>query len=299
LGSVSDDVWLVGDRGTIVHCDGASCGAPNGPIAADMSAIWAASADEAWAVGAKGTLVHRTAAGWSAVASPTKVDLTAVWGSGADDVWFGGFQVLLHWDGSALSAMQGLPQGASALHGTGAADVWAISASSPVHWDGKGFQPSNQVASQGIFAAGPSDVWVGAFADSTTMGHLDAQGWSKSTAKACLSLSGTGSKDVWCAGGINLRSSVSHWDGAAWTVVPTSAGADLLAVASSGAAAIWYVGQAGVLGSCTPLACTGYDLNGQPSKRSFVVDDLTGVASAGGALYAVGKRGVILHRRAR
>ncbi len=298
-GASPDDVWLVGDRGTIVHCDGDSCGAPNGPITADLSAVWAASADEAWAVGTKGTIVHRTAAGWSAVESPTEVNLQAVWGRAADDVWFGGYQVLLHWDGQSLSEVPGLPNGASAIHGVAADDVWAISASSPAHWDGKTFTVSSETVSQSIFAAGPNDVWVSRFDSSTSMGHLDAAGWSKSEGEACLSLSGASATDIWCVGGINLRWVANHWDGAAWTTVATSAGADLAAVASSGANAMWYVGGSGVLGSCTLQACSGYDLNGTPEQRAFLSEDLTGVATAEGEVYAVGRRGVILRRHAK
>jgi hypothetical protein len=81
--------------------------------------------------------------------------------------------------------------------------------------------------------------------------------------------------------------------------VATSAGADLAAVASSGDSAMWYVGRAGVLGSCTPQSCSGYDLNGVTGKRAFVADDLSGVASTEGDVYAVGRRGVILHRHAK
>ena len=296
-GASPSDVWLVGDRGTIVHCNEATCSVPNGVADANLSAVWATSADEAWAVGAGGVILHRSSAGWQAVDSPTETDLTAVWGSAPDDVWFGGYRVLLRWDGAALLPVDGLAAGASALHGRSGDDVWALSANSPVHWDGLTFAPSNQVASSAVFAAAASDVWVGVFQNSSNMGHFEADVWSKSTAPACLSLAGTGPKDVWCAGGINLRSAANHWDGAAWTLVGTSAGADLNAVASSGPGRMWYVGNAGVLGTCTDKTCAGYALNGAPGQRAFVTDALTAVATAGDDVYAVGRRGVILHRR--
>lgn len=296
-GAAPGDVWLVGDRGTIVHCDETTCSKPNGLATENLNAVWSASADEAWAVGAGGVILHRGNAGWRSVASPTKTDLTAVWGSAPNDVWFGGYQVLLRWNGSALSEVDGLPGGASALHGRASDDVWAISDSSPVHWDGKAFVPSNQVASSAIFDAGPADVWVGVFDDSVNMGHLGGQIWAKATAPACSSLSGAGPNDIWCAGGINLKGTANHWDGVAWTLVGTSAGADLNAVASSGVSSMWYVGGSGVLGSCTGSTCSGYALNGPAGKRAFVTESLSAVTSSGDDVYVVGRRGVILHRR--
>jgi len=296
-GASPSDVWLVGDRGTIVHCDETACSPPNGQFTANLSAVWSVSADEAWAVGAGGVILRRSAAGWRSVESPTKTDLTAVWGSGPNDVWFGGYQVLLRWNGSTLSKVDGLPNGAAALHGRATDDLWALSASSPAHWDGKTFAPSNQVASSAIFEAAAGDVWVGVFDNSTNMGHFDGQSWAKVTAPSCVSLSGTGPKDVWCAGGINLKTSANHWDGAAWTSVSTSAGDYLTAVASSGPNAMWYVGGSGVLGSCSGSSCTGYAPNGAPGQRAFVTDSLSGVATFGSDVYVVGRRGVILHRR--
>lgn len=295
-GASAGDVWLVGDRGTLLHCDETTCSPPASVTTADLAAVWATGADEAWAVGSGGVILRRSETGWRSVDSPTTVNLTAVWGSAPNDVWFSGYQILLHWDGTALTPVEGLPNGAAALHGRASDDLWALSASSPVHWDGKAFAPSNQVASYTIFEAAPDDVWVGVFNDSTNMGHFDGQSWVKSSAPACISLSGSGPQDIWCVGGVSLRDSVNHWDGAAWTRIPTGAGADLTAVASSGPNAMWYVGFSGTLGTCTGGTCTGYELNGVAGRRSFVNDHLSAVATSDSHVYAVGRRGVILRR---
>ena len=52
-----DDVWGVGERGRIVHWDGATWAAES-VGSADLAAVWDSDAGERWAVGAQGTVLR-------------------------------------------------------------------------------------------------------------------------------------------------------------------------------------------------------------------------------------------------
>jgi len=64
-GAAPDDVWAVGDSGTILHYDGhdwalASLGNPNGDAPTNLFGIWGSGPSDVWIVG-EGVLLHRSA----------------------------------------------------------------------------------------------------------------------------------------------------------------------------------------------------------------------------------------------
>jgi len=54
---------------------------------ANLSAVWGSGPNDVWAVGDNGTIVRWNGAVWSPVASGTTNDLLGIWGSGPDDIW--------------------------------------------------------------------------------------------------------------------------------------------------------------------------------------------------------------------
>src|ERR1700704_5281182 len=51
------------------------------PAAFALRGAWAASSNDVWAVGDEGTIEHFDGTGWSLIASPVTTSLNAVWGS--------------------------------------------------------------------------------------------------------------------------------------------------------------------------------------------------------------------------
>lgn len=108
-----DDVWMVGNEGTILHYDGAAFHLEASGTTENLWGIWGSSPTDLWAVGGSGfpdavpTLLHRDATGWSTVTLPPLMraevhGLFKVWGSSASDVWVVGQRgTVLHYDGSA------------------------------------------------------------------------------------------------------------------------------------------------------------------------------------------------------
>lgn len=102
-GSSPEDVWAVGDRGTIRH--GAKSAGTwtdvSSPTKSHLRAIWGSGPNDVWAAGDAGALIHYDGTSWQVAsfglpAGETPTDLLGIWGSGADDVWIGGEGMLLH-----------------------------------------------------------------------------------------------------------------------------------------------------------------------------------------------------------
>lgn len=110
-----------------------------------LSAIWGSSANDVWAVGDKGTLRHHVAgdAQWQIVESPTKNALHAVWGTSANDVWaVGDFGTILHFDGTKWTeSTAALPINKKRPHlygvwGSGPGDIWVVGDGIAMHSTG-------------------------------------------------------------------------------------------------------------------------------------------------------------------
>ena len=222
----------------------------------------------------------------NAVAAVDRADIWAVGRTEFED--FSRGALVEHWDGSRWTLVPVAAGPAAELNGVaavGAADVWAVgrvptSAGGQTlveHWDGAGWSrvpsPNADVHNvlRGVDAVSATDVWaVGESVDSFAAGvpptralveHWDGTAWSivpspnvGAEANALVAVAARGAADVWAVGrsvetidGIpTYRTLTMHWDGVAWTIVPSpspgAGDAALSAVAVSGAAAAWTSG---------------------------------------------------------
>ncbi len=104
-GSGPNDVWAVGDYGTIRH---GSAGAElltivESPTTENLRGIWGSGPKDVWAVGEHGTLLHYDGVEWRTATGGfvpgTKPHLYSVWGSGPNDVWAVGSGIVMHYSG--------------------------------------------------------------------------------------------------------------------------------------------------------------------------------------------------------
>ena len=112
-----DDVWVVGNAGTIARYDGTSWERVPTPTDQDLWGIWGSGPDDLYAVGggtlgregaSEPTLLRWDGAAWNLVMLPDldrpSLALFKVWGTGPDDVTVvGQGGVLLRYDGTAWS----------------------------------------------------------------------------------------------------------------------------------------------------------------------------------------------------
>lgn len=236
-----NDVWAVGTAFgaagvtpnlPIYHWNGTTwtiSPTPALPATGVLSSVSASAAAEAWAVGFTTTGYHATqpvalrwdGSSWSPTAVPGAAKLTAVADLGPGNAWavgragrFGPAAVE-HWDGTAWTAVtiphptpagSGLAETLVSITARSATDIWAIGAYSAVtgpdqsfalHYDGTTWtlvpmpaDPSGYrtYVFNSVSAAGPDDVWA------------VGQQVSGSTPLATLT---------------------AHWNGSAWSVVPS------------------------------------------------------------------------------
>jgi hypothetical protein len=110
-GSAVDDVWAVGQGGTILHWRSsgwalASIGAEGGVIN-ELRGIWGSGPKDVWAVGAQGTILHYDGLVWSTSAAGKAYTLNDVWGTSAADIYaVGSGGTILHFDGNFWIAQE-------------------------------------------------------------------------------------------------------------------------------------------------------------------------------------------------
>jgi S-layer homology domain len=239
-----------------------------------------------------------------------------------------------HWDGSVWDIIPGPDPQFAYLKGVTAIavdDVWAVGTyqdsttgqenSLVEHWDGSAwsiipspnFGPGDDNILRGVTAISGSDIWaVGTYYNPTVgqtlVEHWDGSAWSiisspnlGSGDNLLLAVAAVSPSDVWSVGeyyaasGAPTQTLVEHWDGSAWTVVPSpnfgSSYNHLGGVAVSGSE-VWAVGY-----YCNPGIChtlvehwdgSAWNVVPSPSPQGYS-DYLGGVEAVSGSdLWAVG-----------
>ena len=270
--------------------------APSPGQSATLSGVDAVAANDVWAVGYSTvnphdvTLIeHWNGQEWSVIPSPNSGagtnQLAGVAAVAADDVWAVGRYdrgtalwgtLIEHWDGSAWSIVPSPNAAGSNL-------LW------------------------GVTAVAANDAWAVGVADDRTLAlHWDGSAWTivptpnaGSDSNVLLGVTAVAANDVWAVGRYNntglfwLQTLVLHWDGSAWSIVPspnTQYGANVLySVAAVAANDVWAVG----MGNGWPLTehWSGGAWSIVPSPpNGNNQHDLFGVAAASsGDVWAVGR----------
>src|SRR6185312_2508654 len=96
-GSAADDVFAVGENGTILHFDGSAAAPMTSPTNEALVDVWGNSGTDVYAVGLSGTILHYDGAAWSVMPSPVSDGLLGVWSaSSAEAFAVGDAGTILH-----------------------------------------------------------------------------------------------------------------------------------------------------------------------------------------------------------
>jgi hypothetical protein len=236
-----NDVFAVGDAGTIVRRQNNAWTKMTSGTTANLRSVWGAASNDVWAVGEAGTILRFDGTAWAPVAGVTTSDVAAVWGSSASNVWLAATSKMYRWNGSAWSntTVVGSMQG---LSGTGPNDIWlATEGAYAKHYTGTTWATVMPGASSTVFAVlalSASNVWA---STDTQMRSYNGSTWTGfSTSNAVfVSLYGTAAANVWGVGGTKI----GHWTGAAWDVTtPAGVTMSLRGVHGTGTD-VWVVGS--------------------------------------------------------
>lgn len=242
-GTAEDNLWAVGERGTILRRSGGAWVAVMSPTTQALSAIWGAAPDQMWAVGADGVLAGNGAR-WVTLSTGV-TGLSAIAGSGPKDVWAAGNSVLLHFDGLGWSTFS-TSIGGTSLCATGPSDAWLVSASTVRHFDGTSWSPVSLTDQfKGVWASGPKDVWI---AGSKDFYHFDGAGY-KTVSSGVDALTGavwgSGPSDIWARGIKDGQPVNVRWNGTAWTANASDTSQTLRGLFGIKGVGVWGVGTGG------------------------------------------------------
>jgi photosystem II stability/assembly factor-like uncharacterized protein len=106
-GNGEDDVYVVGENGTILHYDGISWSPAESGTTKHLYGISGISEDSVYVVGENGIILNYNGISWSPAESGISETLRGVWGNAADDVFaVGDNGTILHFNGSEWNPME-------------------------------------------------------------------------------------------------------------------------------------------------------------------------------------------------
>jgi hypothetical protein len=264
-GRAANDVWAVGDGGTILHWDG---NAWSSKFASGTSnalfSVWGNSSNDVWSVGAGGTIIHWDGRTWSGSTSGTIRTLRAVWGSSAKDVWaVGDLGTIVRWNGRAWSCTTCpaiiMNRYLFGLWGSSANNVWTVGQDEVqvalFRWNGNSwsemFVPGAATGQTGgVWGSSSDDVWAVGWGNPGIV-HWNGNGWSglisfsiSGAQNALNAVWGTSSKDLWVVGDAGT---VLHGNGSEWSNVSKATPSVLNSVWGSSSKDVWAVGANGTI----------------------------------------------------
>lgn len=225
-GTSPNNVYAVGDVGTIMHYDGSAWQVVDTPTRQDLYAIWGTGPNNIYAVG-DDVMLHYDGTAWSSVPLPRRPSgrpylLRAIWGSGPNDIWAGGGE-LLHYDGHQWKIREvPLCYGIDALWGTGPKNVYATTGNVVCRYDGKYWRrvyENPDVRLYDIWGLAADDIYmVGEMSDKPVVVHHDGSTWQtvyegENTYVSFYSIWGPAPDNLY----VTADNGVHHYDGTQWT----------------------------------------------------------------------------------
>lgn len=210
----------------------------------NLGGIWGSSGDNIFVVGEAGTILHYNGKSWSVMDSGTTVGLEAVWGSSPNDVFAVG-GIILHYDGHQWSTVNTSVPPLNAIWGSSSSNIFAvgysndkINAGSILHYDGKTWDNLNrdfEFTLRSIWGDSASDVF--AVGDKASIEHYDGKVWHSMDLSPFISTQsgtniqfngvwGTSPTDLYIVGNSFSEGTFSenffllHYDGQYWTHMP-------------------------------------------------------------------------------
>lgn len=215
-----DNVWAVGEQGTIAHFDGSTWETVETGHDHTLWGIWGASPDELWAVGGKvaggvpAVLRRYDGTNWSDVTGVGENDelFFKVWGTAADNVYVvGDGGVILHYDGSTWNRMDsGTTARLLTVRGRSATDIYAVGgilSEVMLHYDGNRWSEvdaGDGPGLMGVWTAAGAPVVAAGFTGFTVLGDADSWRAQPSLTSLCLHAVWGDGRGNYALGGGNL-----------------------------------------------------------------------------------------------
>lgn len=161
----------------------------SGGNSATLNDVFGFSANDVWAVGDSGSILHFTGQKWEEQTSPTTAKLRRIWGVSSSDMWIvGDGGTLLHRsrpDGSFEISSSGVIVNLNGIWGLGSAQIIAVGDSTTLlRWNGTNWTAGNDTGVnsgdfQAVWASSPNNIWLGGTSGgSAFMRQYDGEKWN-------------------------------------------------------------------------------------------------------------------------
>ena len=205
-----NDVWVVGDYGTILRWQGVAWEAYAVGTISDLNGVYAMAEDDVWAVGDNGTIARFDGTRWRVIDSGVLSNLNDVWAASPTAVYaVGDFGVQLRYDGTRWAQLATVTD-----------------------------QDLN-----GVWAASPREIYVAGDRGVALVG--DGTTWQMPTTNTTNDLNavwGTSASNVWFVGD---DEAFLRWQGQVFQTFPSTARIDLRGVWGRSANEVFAVGDSG------------------------------------------------------
>ncbi len=259
----------------------------------DLNRVWGSAPNDVFVVGNGGTVLHYDGAGWSPMAIATTKDLLGVWGTGANDVWAVGEETSAHYDGQGWQLVSLAPFPWSTYYDVwgitpdnyqaGHSGGWFI------RWNGSAWVDATnpgEPQKNGIHGCAANDIW-GTDEALGWIAHFDGSQWTNVRTTA-----GVGRYGVYCRGTddvffVGEQGSVLHKNGGQYDEEASGTRETLREVAPRGSEMV-AVGTRGTIVVRNAQGTWNVQASGTTADLRGVWFGSDGVG------FAVGQRGTIL-----
>ena len=253
-GFSANNVFAVGDNGTIIHYDGTKWTTMDSPTKESFKGIWGSSPDNVYAVDdelvegdAHNAIYHYNGTSWEVMLRDVEIYLlTDIWGSASDNILaVGGGGKILRYNGEWLRETH--PFGNRMLRsiwGSGPNDIFVVGETSEaystiLHYNGESWSVPEQTPAtfkrhlRDVWGSSPTDVyavgykWKGNKDKGGTILHYDGLDWTATDLDDIVRLRGiwgNSPTDIYVVGGTAVtegsdadNGTILHYDGASWS----------------------------------------------------------------------------------
>lgn len=244
-----NDVWAVGEAGTIHHFDGQKWNPSPSGTTETLHAVWASSATDVVAVGTKGTALRWDGSRWTTETSGSTQRLLGLWGSGTTAWAVGEAGTIFKRSGRTWTAQtSSVSSQLNGIWGRSETEVYAVGAGGVIlKYNGSAWVAmSSGVATDlnGIWGDASTATVVG---QSGTILALSGTTWTSQTSGSTETLSSVFSLSGGSYFAVGANGTVLRGNSGTWT--PQAAGTTLSLFSVRGTAAndVWTAGAGGQL----------------------------------------------------